>query len=191
MLGFFFVLRSKFHRALKLNKLQDLYNSSRGVKLSVILFSFFFWLHCTFSVIDAVFAITQLGDKLTLQRLDYAIFTLSWQIINLLTEILCFYFFYLHYKQVKTVKAYIQEALVTNKEEWKVKKLMQGSRLANSGRLKHDASTMEVKNLRVSCRNSEEIKGNKKGKISESDPTLHAFTSHLLMTTNEPWHQLD
>ena len=82
------------------------------------------------------------------------------------------------------MKAYIQEALVTNKEEWKVKKLMQGSRLANSGRLKHDASTMEVKNLRVSCRNSEEIKGNN-GFKTMCRPTLTKHTGMFVQLAKD------
>ena len=59
------------------------------------------------------------------------------------------------------------------RQEWEIKQLLHGNRLANSGKLRLDGDALLMK--KVNLRNSEEIRGNKKGKISESDPTIGGF----------------
>ena len=69
---------------------------------------------------------------------------------------------------------------------------MQGNRLARSGKNLVEASTMhDLKKIKVSLRNSEEIHGNRKGKISESDTTLGRVDSGLMVTTSAPWRHVD
>ena len=57
MLFYFFVLRAKFYKALKQNRLTEYYRANCLIRTSVILFSLFYWLHCSLSILDGIFAI--------------------------------------------------------------------------------------------------------------------------------------
>ena len=128
MLFYFFVLRAKFYKALKHNNLTKFYRSNCLIRVSVVLFTLFYWLHCNLSVLDGIFAINDLVHIINREN-HIAIyylnlwkamqpFTLIWQIISFLTEVLCFIFFYLYVVNVVKLKKYFNHNFIKRKKAW-------------------------------------------------------------------------
>ena len=117
MLAYFFVLRAKFYKALKQNRLIEFYRANCGIRASVVMFSLFYWLHCTLSILDGIwgaleFINIQYRKHITMHYVDmwreteYVL--LASEVLNLWTMAFCIFFFYLLADNVKKAETYIR-----------------------------------------------------------------------------------